>query len=182
MNSSTNNNGETGMKKFMFDGHDFDKKAPTEPPPPMFSEAQLAAAKGESYAQGKNDGVRETRDAQEEKIIEILQKIDVHAQRLVADEDRRDIEMMLEQCRENREPGAEDGGDRQPADRQGPAEQAGFPILGLRKRQRSRVLRLLPGICGSRRHARSCLRQQHLRDRLRRHCQLRLWTVPATGG
>lgn len=82
------------MKKFMFDANDFDKKPPTEEPPPSFSEAQISAAKGESYAQGKKDGVKEARAAQEEKITTLLQTIDTHAQRLIADEDRRDIEMM----------------------------------------------------------------------------------------
>ncbi len=95
MSSFTNDSGGAApMKKFMFDSNDFDKKEPVEPPPPMFSEAQIAAAKGESYAEGKKDGVKETRNAQEEKIIGILQKIDINAQRLIADEDRRDIEMM----------------------------------------------------------------------------------------
>lgn len=67
-------------QKFMFDLHCFDDGYVEEPeivvpPPPTFSEDELAAAKAEAYAQGKKDGLEEARLSREKFVADQLQKI-----------------------------------------------------------------------------------------------------------
>lgn len=85
------------MKKFLFDNNDFDRSAaPEAPPAPTFSEEQLTDAKKSGYAQGKQDGVRETRAQQEEATQKSMAQIAGGLDRLVAAEDKRDIAAMVD--------------------------------------------------------------------------------------
>lgn len=92
MNSSTKNDGE--MKKFLFDTNDFDKPAPAEKPAASYSEEQLVLAKTQAYAQGKQDAAAEARAAQEVQTQKTLEQLLAHLERLIAAEDRREIENM----------------------------------------------------------------------------------------
>lgn len=81
-------------QKFMFDLHCFDDgyvEEPefVEPPPPTFSEAELAAAKEESYARGKKDGLEEARISREKLIADLMQKISREFATLFAAESAR---------------------------------------------------------------------------------------------
>jgi flagellar assembly protein FliH len=78
------------MKKFLFDTNNFDKTQ-TEPSKPVFSEEQMALAR----AQGKAEGLAEAREAQEAQIAALLEKTAAQAARLVADEERREIEKCI---------------------------------------------------------------------------------------
>lgn len=85
------------MKKFLFDTHDFDdSKVDDTPPAPTFSEEQLELARQQSLAQGKAEGVRETRSAQEEKISALLQAITAQCGLLVAAEEKREMEKCID--------------------------------------------------------------------------------------
>lgn len=95
MSSSIKNDGE--IKKFLFDNNDFDTaNAPAAPPPPMFSEDQLGLAKNEAYAKGRQDGIRETRAAQEEQTQKSMMQIAAALEKLLAGEDRREIATMVQ--------------------------------------------------------------------------------------
>ncbi len=68
------------MEKFFFDENKFDEpqkpKEPEAPPPPTFSEEELAAARQEAYDRGLEDGVRQGKDEAFQSIDqEISQKI-----------------------------------------------------------------------------------------------------------
>lgn len=81
----------TDAKKFLFDTNDFDllearAKANT------YTEEQLILAKNQSFAQGKAEGIRDTRQQQEERIGELLQKALALAERMAQEEDRREVE------------------------------------------------------------------------------------------
>lgn len=92
MNSSTKNDGD--MKKFMFDTNDFDKPAPVEKPAITYSEDQLMMAKTQAYAQGKSEAAAEARVSQETQTHQLLSQLIIHLERLIAAEDRREIENM----------------------------------------------------------------------------------------
>lgn len=92
MNSSTKNDGD--MKKFLFDKHDFDKDRAAEEKP-LFTEEQLILAKMQAQAQGKAEGLKEARQGQDEQISKCLQQIGVACDKLIAAEDRREVEQMI---------------------------------------------------------------------------------------
>lgn len=84
------------MKKFLFDTNDFDEEKPEEAVlAPSYSEEQLLVAKTQSFAQGKAEGIAETRAAQEEEIQRCLQQLEKMTGRLVMAEDRRELEQMI---------------------------------------------------------------------------------------
>jgi flagellar assembly protein FliH len=67
-------------KKFFFDVNNFndDYEEPVEeviPPPPTFSEAELEAARKESYDRGKKDGLAEAQASREKFVSGILETI-----------------------------------------------------------------------------------------------------------
>lgn len=68
-------------KKFKFDMHNFDEEVyvdpnqEEEPPAPTFSEEELAAAKAEAFAQGKQEGIAESKASRDQKIAELLETI-----------------------------------------------------------------------------------------------------------
>ncbi|MDP2204920.1 MAG: FliH/SctL family protein [Alphaproteobacteria bacterium] len=97
MSSSTKNDGE--MKKFLFDTNDFDKPAPAEKPSASYSEEQLMLAKTQAYAQGKQEAATEARAAQELQTQKLLDTLIAQMERLVAAEDRREIENMAAAAR-----------------------------------------------------------------------------------
>jgi len=92
MNSSTKNDGD--VKKFLFDTNDFDKPASTEKAAASYSEEQLMLAKTQAYAQGKQDAATEARAAQEIQTQKMLDQMIAQLDRLIAAEDRREIENM----------------------------------------------------------------------------------------
>lgn len=76
-------------KKFLFDTNDFnDAQAAAEN---MYSEEQVRLAREQSFAEGRADGVRETRAQQEEQMILLLEKTLTGVNALAAAEDARDI-------------------------------------------------------------------------------------------
>lgn len=93
MSSSTDDE-KGSMKRFLFDKNDFDK--PVEEEKPSFSEEHLALAKTQAYAQGKQDGIRETRGAQEELIGKTLEAMMASAEKLIAAEERREVEKSVD--------------------------------------------------------------------------------------
>lgn len=68
-------------KKFKFDMHNFDEEVyvdpnqEEEPPAPTFSEEELAAAKAEAFAQGKQEGITESKASIEQKISQLLENL-----------------------------------------------------------------------------------------------------------
>ncbi|MDY0009134.1 MAG: FliH/SctL family protein [Bdellovibrionales bacterium] len=97
MSSSIKNDGE--MKKFLFDTHDFDKTEPETPAAPAvmtYSEDQLMLAKTQAYAQGKQEAALEAQAAQELQTHRLLESMIAQAERLIAAEDRREIESMAQ--------------------------------------------------------------------------------------
>lgn len=92
MSSSTKTDqGEAGAKKFMFDTNDFNKGGRNQT---SYTEEQLMTAKTQAHAQGKSEGVQETRGSQEEAISAHLGKIGSSLEKMLADEERRDLESM----------------------------------------------------------------------------------------
>jgi len=76
-------------KKFLFDTNDFnDAQAAAEN---IYSEEQVRLAREQSFAEGRADGVRETRAQQEEQMILLLEKTLTGVNALAAAEDARDI-------------------------------------------------------------------------------------------
>lgn len=87
------------MKKFLFDTHDFDKTEPETPAAPAvmtYSEDQLMLAKTQAYAQGKQEAALEAQAAQELQTHRLLESMIAQAERLIAAEDRREIESMAQ--------------------------------------------------------------------------------------
>ena len=90
--SSSTKDGE--VKKFMFDTHDFDRVKPEEAKP-SFTEEQLILAKMQAQAQGKAEGLKEARANQDEQVMKCLQAIGSACEKLVAAEDRREVEQLI---------------------------------------------------------------------------------------
>ena len=92
MSSSSKEGGPAPMtdaKKFLFDANNFDR---TKPEVVVYSEEQVAQIKAQTLALGKSEGVNDTRQKQEELIGQLLQKTLAQAEKLVKNEDRREIE------------------------------------------------------------------------------------------
>lgn len=81
------------LKKFLFDVHNFDEpdKPDVEeaPPPPVFSEDELNAARRESHMQGKKDGHAEAQASFEKQVMDMLGNIREQFKILFDEEDRR---------------------------------------------------------------------------------------------
>ena len=90
--SSSTKDGE--VKKFLFDKHDFDRER-EEAAKPSFTEEQLILAKMQAQAQGKAEGLKEARQGQDEMIAKCLQQIGAACEKLIAAEDRREVEQMI---------------------------------------------------------------------------------------
>lgn len=96
MSSSTKDG--TGSKKFLFDANDFNEDRSTAEDP-VYTEEQLLIAKEQAHAQGRSEGVAETRRAQEEATHKALQKTIALLEQLMLAEDRREIEQMMQTVR-----------------------------------------------------------------------------------
>jgi len=83
----------TELKKFLFDTNDFSPEA-IQAAANSFTEEEYAQAKAESYEQGKNEGIQETRKQQEEKIIQSLKKATSTIDALINQENRREVEKL----------------------------------------------------------------------------------------
>lgn len=81
----------TDVKKFLFDTNDFDALA-ARANASTYTEEQLVLAKNQSFAQGRAEGIKETRQQQEERLADLLQKTLVITEKLAAEEDRREVE------------------------------------------------------------------------------------------
>ncbi len=80
----------TDAKKFLFDTNNFNEgqgKARE-----IYTEEQLLLAKTQSFALGKAEGVKETRQQQEERLAGLLQQVLGLVEKLAAAEDRREVE------------------------------------------------------------------------------------------
>lgn len=99
MNSSTDTpDGKTVKKpqKYMFDAKDFDRSETPEDNAPVFSEEQVLLARKEGHAQGKAEGLKESRQQQEEKIVAAAEKMLAHAEKLLLAEQNREIKKQAE--------------------------------------------------------------------------------------
>ncbi len=82
-------------KKFFFDVHNFDEHETADagvedlPPPPVFSEEELTAAREESRAQGKREGHAEAQGSIEKQTLDTLNIIRNHFNILFEEEERR---------------------------------------------------------------------------------------------
>jgi flagellar assembly protein FliH len=76
-------------KKFLFDKNNFDR---SKPETVFYTEEQLAQAKNQSLALGKSEGVKDTKQKQEELITQLLQKTLAQTEKLAKNEDRREVE------------------------------------------------------------------------------------------
>ena len=81
------------MKKFLFDTHNFDKKDEA-PPAPTFSEEQMEDARKDAHAQGKSAAREEAKNAVEQDIARILEKIGADTATLAATEDQRNLALQ----------------------------------------------------------------------------------------
>jgi flagellar assembly protein FliH len=65
-----------GKEKFFFNVNIFDERPePEEPPPPMFSEAELEAAQKKSFAEGKQEGLAESAASRDQQVAKMIDKI-----------------------------------------------------------------------------------------------------------
>jgi flagellar assembly protein FliH len=83
-------------KKFFFDVHNFDENEKADevvedlpPPPPTFSEQELASAKEESLTQGRKEGYAEAQDSIQKQVLDTLNIIRNHFNILFEEEERR---------------------------------------------------------------------------------------------
>jgi len=94
------NDGNRGkMKKFLFDANDFGDRKPIAEPAPSFTEEQLNLARQQARAEGKAEAQKEARQSQEDAIVKNLQQISAHLEKLVAAEERREVEKCIDATR-----------------------------------------------------------------------------------
>ena len=83
--------------KFLFDNYNFDEgpvslePEPEEPPPPMFSEEELARTARDSYQKGFNEGKHESDIGRERHVADLVEKIAAQFATLFAAEEDRNI-------------------------------------------------------------------------------------------
>lgn len=78
------------IKKFLFDGNNFDSPdIPEEGPPPVYSQEELEAAKRDAHARGKAEGIAEAHNSFEKQTSDILMAVRDHFSILFDEEDRR---------------------------------------------------------------------------------------------
>lgn len=82
------------MKKYLFDTNNFDKAKVPEGELPVYTESQMALARQQSIDSGREAGLAEARQRQEEHIAATLDKILVAAMQLADKEEERDIQRM----------------------------------------------------------------------------------------
>lgn len=82
------------LKKFLFDTNDFSEEAIVAEAT-AYSEEQLILAKEQSFAQGKNEGIQQTRAQQEERIGHLLQNSVQSIDALIAMENKREVEKHI---------------------------------------------------------------------------------------
>lgn len=80
------------VKKFLFDMHSFDKVDVVAPEdlPPVFSEADMAAARAEAHAAGKAEGLKDAARSREQQTANMLRVIAESFAGLFAAEDGRE--------------------------------------------------------------------------------------------
>lgn len=83
------------IRKYMFDLNVFDENyveevEPEIPPPPTFSEAELEAARAESFAAGKREGLAEAKAARELYVAKVLETISQSLPKLFSAEAARE--------------------------------------------------------------------------------------------
>ncbi|MCK5556373.1 MAG: hypothetical protein KAI76_09050 [Alphaproteobacteria bacterium] len=97
MNSSSRKDGTelmTDMKKFLFDTNDFNNmKSKTDIE--IYTEEQMVQARTNSFELGRAEGLKDARLLQEERLAELLQKALGIVDKLVQDEDRREVEKCI---------------------------------------------------------------------------------------
>lgn len=100
MSSSTRKDGD--MKKFLFDTHDFDEQEAVDDGL-KFTEEDVIRAREAGHAAGMTEGqaeaARAAREAQEEKIGQLLEKAGGILEKLAADESRRETEKCIDTAR-----------------------------------------------------------------------------------
>ena len=80
-----------GNDKFFFDLNIFDEKEePTEPPPPMFTEAEIELARQKAYAEGHAQASKESQESRDQYIAKSLEKLSQDTSVLFAAESARE--------------------------------------------------------------------------------------------
>lgn len=87
------------MKKFLFDTNNFDKAKVPEGELPLYTEEQMRLAREQSQQHGRDTGLSEARQRQEEHIAATLEKIAASLVDLAAREEERDIQRMMDATR-----------------------------------------------------------------------------------
>jgi flagellar assembly protein FliH len=78
-------------EKFLFNVNIFDPQTePEAPPPPVFSESEIAEARRLGFEEGKRAGIKENTEAREKTIVQILDTIAKHYAGLFAAEFERE--------------------------------------------------------------------------------------------
>ena len=95
-NGDNSNKTNGTMKKFMFDTNDFDNTKPLTVAAPVFTEEQIALASERSHTEGRLAGLREAKAAQEEQIVKSIGEISTQLDKLIAAEERREIEKSID--------------------------------------------------------------------------------------
>jgi flagellar assembly protein FliH len=89
-----------GKEKFYFDVNIFDEKEePLEPPPPMFSEAELAAARKKSFDEGRQQGLKESGESRDQEVAKAIEVIAKNMAILFAAENQREKTYEVEAVR-----------------------------------------------------------------------------------
>jgi flagellar assembly protein FliH len=80
------------MKKFLFDRNDFDDADSVNAAQTAYTEEQMALAKKQSIAQGRDEALKDLQAAQSTKIAALLDRAGTALERIIAAEERRDLE------------------------------------------------------------------------------------------
>lgn len=99
MSSSTDNNEGDKVKKFLFDTNNFDKVKTPEAELAVYTESQMLTLRQQSQALGRDEGLDEARQRQEEQMATALDRLVDAAGALAAREEERDIQRMTDATR-----------------------------------------------------------------------------------
>jgi flagellar biosynthesis/type III secretory pathway protein FliH len=94
------NHASQDKQKFFFDLNIFDEKEePDEPPPPMFTEAELETVRQKAFAEGQAQAAKEQMESREQHISKVLDKIAQDTSILFAAESTREKTYEYESVR-----------------------------------------------------------------------------------
>lgn len=76
------------MQKYLFDRHNFDVGAidPDNPPPPTYNDADLTAARHDSFAKGQQKGLEDGKASRDQQILDLTRKMTAELATLTTNE------------------------------------------------------------------------------------------------